>query len=68
MNPTPHIVCSCSEVIVKSHNGSVKLRSKILIFKGNDAYAVCKKCGTEVAVPVSFDKSVGSLPPLLLHT
>jgi RNase P subunit RPR2 len=68
MTPTPHIVCGCSEVIVKSHNGSVKLRSKILIFKGNDAFAVCKKCGTEVQVPVSIDKGMESYPPLILRT
>ena len=71
MNPTSHIVCDCSEVIVKSQNGSVKLRSKILIFKGKDAFAVCKKCGTEVQVPVSLNKSsdqAAAYPPLILRT
>ena len=72
MSPTTHIVCSCSEIIVKSQNGSVKLRSKILIFKGNDqAFAICKRCGDEVRVPVSLNKSVSESeinPPLILRS
>lgn len=72
MSATAHIVCACSEIIVKSQNGSVKLRSKILIFKGNDqAYAICKRCGDEVAVPVSLNKSAPETetnPPLILRS
>lgn len=58
MNNGAHIVCGCSEIIVKSQGGAVKLRSKILIFKNNQAYAICKKCSSEVPVPVTLSKSL----------
>jgi len=55
---TSDIVCACSEVVMKSmrdDSGCVrKIRSKILIIKGNDTYAVCRSCGTEVAVPLEL--------------
>ena len=56
------IVCKCSEIIMKSQGTTTKIRSKILIFKSDGAYAICKGCGTEVKVPVRVD----SLPPLIL--
>ena len=72
MSEDAHIVCPCSEIIVKSHNGSVKLRSKILIFKGNNqAYAICKRCGGEVQVPVTLNKTLPGTdlnPPLILRS
>lgn len=71
MTTIPNIICECSEIIVKSHNGDVKLRSKILIFKGDQAYAVCKRCNTEVPVPVSLrrtDHTKQANPPLILRT
>ena len=67
MPDTAQITCHCSEIIVKSQDGAVKLRSKILIFKGNQAYAICKKCSSEVPVPVSLDKSVSVSPPPRLY-
>lgn len=50
---------SCSEVIVKSMNGSeIKIRSKVTIFRDNDCYAVCKGCNAEVAIPLKIDQEV----------
>lgn len=65
------LTCKCDEVIVKALNGTTKIRSKILIVKGNQTFAVCKKCGAEVRVPLLLDyvtlqKAVQSNPKLLL--
>lgn len=50
-----NIACPCSEIIMKSDNGVAKIRSKILIVKGNSVCAVCKSCGFEVPVPLRLD-------------
>lgn len=47
-----HIHCPCGEVLVKSNAGEVKIRAKILVFKEDKAFAVCKSCGNENQVPV----------------
>ena len=49
-------ICGCGEILMKSNNGTTRLRSKILIFKSGKAYAVCKKCGLELSVPVSLNE------------
>ena len=56
------IVCKCSEIIMKSQGETDKIRAKILLVKGDGVFAVCKKCGDEVQVPL-----VKSGPPLILH-
>jgi ribosomal protein S27E len=50
------LTCKCGEVLVKSLDGTTKLRGKIVIFKGDQAYAVCKGCGSEHVVPVRLDR------------
>jgi ribosomal protein S27E len=61
---------NCGEVVLKSVNGELKMRSKITIFKNGGAYAVCKGCSTEIQIPVSIDekmmKSVSQLGSLKL--
>lgn len=54
------LCCSaCNEIILKSvSDGSIKLRSKVLIFKDDGAYAICKGCDTEVPVPVVADMNL----------
>jgi ribosomal protein S27E len=47
---------NCGEVVLKSVNGELKMRSKITIFKNGGAYAVCKGCSTEIQIPVSIDE------------
>jgi len=56
------IICQCSEIIMKSDGGTDKIRAKILLIKGGDVFAVCKKCGDEVQVPLQK-----SGPPLILR-
>lgn len=49
------LTCKCGEVVVKSANGTTKIRNKMMVFKGGQSYAVCKGCGTEIAVPVTLE-------------
>lgn len=49
------LLCKCDTVLLKSVDGETKLRCKVLIFKGDKAYAVCKGCDTEVQVPLKVD-------------
>ena len=46
---------NCSEVMLKSHGAESKMRNKVLIFREDKAYAVCKGCGVEVQVPLKID-------------
>lgn len=46
--------------MLKSRDGEAKIRSKVLVFRDDKAYAVCKGCNTEVQVPLKIDLS--SLP------
>lgn len=47
--------CRCGEVLVKSmSDGTTKVRSKIIIFRGGEAFAVCKGCGAERLVPLQL--------------
>ena len=47
--------CRCGEVIVKSNNSDTKIRAKIVLFRNNEAFAVCKGCNGEVKVPLQLD-------------
>lgn len=48
----------CGEVVLKSMDGdSAKLRAKVIVFKDDAAFAICKGCGTELPVPISIDNS-----------
>lgn len=63
-----HLECSCGEVLVKSINGVTKIRNKVLVFKDNQAFAVCKGCGAEHRIPVQLtgsDLEDGSQQPRL---
>ena len=48
----------CNDVILKSSGENTKIRGKMLVFKGGSAYSVCKKCDTEVKVPLLLDQDV----------
>jgi hypothetical protein len=50
------LICQCGEVLIKSIEGEIKLRSKIVVFKKGGAVAVCKGCGKELSIPVALDK------------
>jgi hypothetical protein len=49
------LACSCGEVLVKSANGTTKIRGKVLLFRDGKGYVVCKGCGAEQAVPVQLN-------------
>jgi RNase P subunit RPR2 len=51
------LACKCGEVLVKSLNGTTKLRGKVLIFKGDRGFMVCKGCGAEHPVPVHLSQA-----------
>jgi ribosomal protein S27E len=51
------LVCNkCQQVLVKSIDGVTKVVNKILLFKGDQGYAVCKGCNREVLVPIKLDR------------
>lgn len=53
------LCCSaCGEIIVKSVDGTIKVRSKVLILNDESATAVCKGCGTEIPIPIKFDNDM----------
>lgn len=52
----------CNRIIVDSTNdGGIKIRTRMLLFNGLEAHAICPSCKTKIAVPLSVDKT--SLPP-----
>ncbi len=53
----------CSEVIIKSLGKSVKVRGKVLIFRDDKAYTVCKGCGVDVEVPLKIDLDALPISP-----
>ena len=49
------LYCSnCDELVVKSVGESTKIRSKVLVIRDGDTYAVCKGCGKELELPVTI--------------
>ena len=46
------LVCACSEVVMKSRGAEEVVRAKVVIIKGNQVFAVCKRCSTEVPLPL----------------
>jgi hypothetical protein len=54
-----HLInCSCGEVIVKALGSDTKIRAKILVFKDDAAFAVCKSCHAEVKVPLQINSEL----------
>lgn len=55
-----HLInCSCGEVILKSLDTDTKVRgAKVIIFKDDQAYAVCKSCNSEVKIPLRIDEDM----------
>lgn len=63
---TKSIVCRCSEIILKSIDGEMKIRSRVILVRGGSVYAVCKGCNVEVRVPlVAAPMDHG--PPLIVR-
>lgn len=76
MNNSVFLACSnCHEMVIKSVNGVIKVRTKILLLsEDKEALAVCKGCGEEIPIPVKLDvemvKSIAKAksPPLYLRS
>lgn len=52
------ISCTCGEVIVKSLDADTKVRAKIIVFKEENAFAVCKACSAEIKIPLRLDSDM----------
>jgi hypothetical protein len=49
---------SCKRIIVDTtKDGGVKVRSRMILFNGSEAHAICPSCKTKVVVPLSVDTS-----------
>jgi len=58
-----HLTCpKCAEIIMKSSEGDLKVRCRVLVIRGDSVYSICKGCNSEVRVPLVLDKG----PPLIL--
>lgn len=49
------ISCTCGEVIIKSLDADTKVRAKIVVFRDDQAFAICKACSSEVKIPLRLD-------------
>lgn len=61
----PQIKCSCSEIVLKSLDEESKIRSKIVVIKGDSVYAICKGCNAEVQLPLKVSEEKAN-PPLFI--
>lgn len=53
---------NCNRIVVDMTNdGGVKVRSRMILFNGTEAHALCPSCKTKVVVPLSVD--ISKLPP-----
>jgi hypothetical protein len=57
MSDAVFLACSkCHEMVIKSIDGEIKMRTKILLIsEEKGARAVCKGCGDEIPIPVKLD-------------
>lgn len=59
---------NCNRIIVDStQDGGVKLRSRMVLFNGDVAHAICPSCKTKVEVPLSIDTSKLPLSTRPIH-
>lgn len=62
----PQLKCKCNEIVLKSLDGEdSKIRSKVLVIKGDEVFAICKGCSSEVRVPLKLDEEFIN-PPLFI--
>ena len=62
----PQLKCKCNEIVLKSLDGEdSKIRSKVLVIKGTEVFAICKGCSSEVRVPLKLDEEFIN-PPLFI--
>jgi len=51
---------NCKGNVVKSYGGETKLRAKLLKWNKDGMFAVCKSCGTDIAISTELLKSIQS--------
>lgn len=62
----PQLKCKCNEIVLKSLEGEdSKIRSKVMVIKGGEVFAICKGCSSEVRVPLKLDEELIN-PPLFI--
>lgn len=51
------LACSnCHELVIKGMgDNQQKIRTKVILIKNNAVMAVCKGCGSEIPIPLTFD-------------
>jgi len=45
-------------MVVKSVDGEVKVRAKVILVRDDVTFAVCKGCGEELEIPLKFDEKL----------
>jgi len=58
------IRCQCSEIVLKALDQESKIRSKIIVIRDGEVFAVCKGCNSEVSLPLQVNEK--SNPPLFI--
>ena len=48
----------CKDSVIKSFDGEVKLRAKILKWNEHGMFAICKSCGVDVPIEAEILKSI----------
>lgn len=49
---------NCKRIVVDTtQDGGVKVRSRMILFNGDEAHAICPSCKTKVVVPLTVDRS-----------
>jgi len=49
---------NCKRIVLDmTQDGGVKVRSRMIIFNGTEAHAICPSCKTNVSVPLLVDFS-----------
>ena len=65
------LTCGCGEVLIKVGDGVTKVRNKMIVFKNNKCYAVCRGCGKEIDIPMTLNNAAiteeNRRPKLFLH-
>lgn len=58
----------CNRILIDmTSDGGVKLRSRMVLFQGSGAHAICPSCKTKVEVPLMVDVSKLPQPTKTKH-
>lgn len=55
----PHLSCTkCDATVIKSVNGELKIRSKVIVVRNGQTHAICKGCDSELRIPLVVDEGL----------